>query len=649
MKDVRGTGKSPKRDVHISSRKLICLAVSAVALAIVLSSVFIDSDSSADTGNSGTETLVLYDVNGNELTTPLIDNSTISFSTTTTPEGVVYELNTGTPIESCPAYFVIRADSGTGHSLFKVSVKVTPETEGGFTGTWMEYFGIRVCAGNGNVADLREGNPEPYEMKFTKDNVDSAFELNRRYDISFQTLGGSQLLDAPPGSVHNFTIELTPEPIPEIRYIKYYSDNELIVTIPHRDIDPLGEFPEVHSQGRDPIGWIDYNGKIVTEETPVSELPTDMVFALYGWPIIIEMEDKYTDPDGSEITDKLRKEIYEDGTYFEDLSKKTEYKDGNVKEETTHRELDPFDNTYEYDTRTDIIVHDDGAETHRTSTETRENGEATETSTIRTEYNSDKEMIEEEKDITVRDPERGSETDYDVVIRVIDNLLKEKRYKVMATVPEMDLEDVEKAKEYIDDYFAQYDCEIAAVGMKTNGNLTIPHELMGSFVANNYRVFNENGNLRVELDEDVVKWLYENSTGCDLIINKATEKDMTEAQREVIGDNYAINVVLKVDGEVVSVLPNGSAEISIGIDGSSKSVYYVDDSGSSEYIECVYDEDTQTVRYKVDHFSIFMLVEEEKSHAPIWPYIAIVLAELLLVPLIAAIVYRRRKKKEEQV
>ena len=70
MKDVRGTGKSPKRDVRKTSRKLICLAVSALALAMVLSPILIYEDSSADTDNN--VHMDLYDANDQPLTSPLM-------------------------------------------------------------------------------------------------------------------------------------------------------------------------------------------------------------------------------------------------------------------------------------------------------------------------------------------------------------------------------------------------------------------------------------------------------------------------------------------------------------------------------------------------------------------------------------------------
>ena len=104
-------------------------------------------------------------------------------------------------------------------------------------------------------------------------------------------------------------------------------------------------------------------------------------------------------------------------------------------------------------------------------------------------------------------------------------------------------------------------------------------------------------------------------------------------------------MVLLLDGQVVSYLQDGLAEVTVKMD-KSKSVYYVDEGGSSEYIDCTYDEKSQILKYTVDHFSIFMIVEDEESDIEFaLPYIYIVLAEFLLIPLGVLAYYRRLKRK----
>ena len=649
MKDVRGTGKSPKRDVRKTSRKLICLVVSAMALAVTLSPIIVASDSSADTVND-TLHMDLYDANDQILTSPLMENSRLTFNTTTTPEGVIYELEGGVPIDSTPAYFLIRNDGGGGgYSLFKVSVKayiqdpLDPEHPGSLADTWLQYYGIRVSASDGSTADLNAANS--FEMMFRKGGADTAFEMDQRYTITFSTLSGSHILDAEPDMIENITFEFTAEPIAEYHNVEYYSDSTLVETRLLRDFDTIGPFPPV--QGRDPIGWIDYEGNILDEDTTVFELPTAMVIALYGWPVIIEKQTEYIDAEGNDVTEKLRKEIYEDGHFFEDTSKKVEDKDGNVKEETSHVEKDSEDNTHEYDTQTDITKHYDGTETHNTSTETRVNGTVTETSDTRTEYDKDKTMVEEEYTLRVKDPSTSEEDVYDVITRLIDTESVEKKYRVEATIQDMDLKDVDKVCEIIDDYFSRYDCEIASVGMKTDtGAIAVPHQMLAIFASKHYRMFSANGSLSVELEEGVVKWLNETGSNIELRISKAAPEDMTEAQRKTVGDNFAISVVLLLDGKVVPNLQNGWAEITAKFDKDSPSVYYVDEDGSSENIECRYDGETLTVKYRVDHFSIFMIVEEKGDYGDVIPFVYITLAELLIIPAVLALIIRRWRRKE---
>ncbi len=617
-------------------RKLFCIAVSALALILVLSPMLTDSDSSAET-NSDTIRLVLYDADGQELTSPLINDPIISFSTLSTPDGVVYELSTGDPIESCPAYFVIRADSGTGHGLFKVSVKIE-----GLDDTWVDNYGIRVCSDNGSIADLtKDGNS--YESLFYKGDLFSTFEMNKRYSISFATLAGSYVSTTPIGELGNFTVILEAEPIPEFHTVLFLSDNVLVEQKLLRDIDVLGTFPDVQSQGRDPIGWIDYDGNTVTESTLVSDLPSDMVIALYGWPIIIEWEEQYIDEEGSKITDKIRKEINEDTSYTEDISKTTEYKDGNVKEETSHTEKDSGGDTYEYETKTDIVVHDDGKETHITNTEEKINGTLTETSRIRAEYDSDKVMTEEEKKVTVIDSSTGEREEYDVTIRLIEDDTPEKTYKVMGILPEAGETKFDRMKSLIDEYFDEYDCDVASVGMRSDEYMDISSQLLSAFASNGYLMFKENadGSIRIELDSNAVKWLYENGSDVSLYAGKANPEDLTEEQRRTIGDNYAIKADLKLDGTSVSAIQGGKAEITAVFDKTSAAAYFIDPSGSSEPIESTFNTETHVVKFSTDRLSVFMIKEVEGDDFPLWPFYTIVIAEYIII-VFGLLLYCRR-------
>ena len=421
MGAVSSTGRSTVKGGRRKARTLLCLAVSAMALMTILAPMITAGDSSADTVDNNLH-MDLYDDNGQILTSPLMNGAKLVFNTTTTPDGVVYELENGVPIDSIPAYFLIRTDtSGAGYGLFKVTVKIHD-----LDGTWMQNFGIRVSTSDGSTADLSSNNS--FEMMFQKGGVDSSFEMNKRYYVSFSTLSGSHILDTAPGTIGNFTIEFIAEPIADYHNVEYYSDSNLVEIRLLRDFDTIGPFPNVQSKGRDPIGWIDYDGNIVDEDTYVSELQSYMILAIYEWPVIIEKQTEYVDAEGNDITEKLRKEIYEDGHYIEDTSKKVEDKDGNVKEETSHKEKDSDDTTREYDTQTDITKHDDGTETHNTATETKVNGNVTETSETRTEYDSEKTMVEEELTLKVYDPGTGEAETYNVVTSLIDERSVEKKY-----------------------------------------------------------------------------------------------------------------------------------------------------------------------------------------------------------------------------
>ena len=149
MGAVSSSGIPLVRGGRKNARKLLCLAVSAVALLTILAPIVI-ADASAEP-DFEFDIYLVY-ANGNVITSPLISDYKFQFSTQTTPNGTRYILETGVPIDSQPAFFVIRSDQDLGHKLFRVSVKM----EG--LAAWMDYYGIRACSDDDSTADLRVGN-----------------------------------------------------------------------------------------------------------------------------------------------------------------------------------------------------------------------------------------------------------------------------------------------------------------------------------------------------------------------------------------------------------------------------------------------------------------------------------------------------------
>ena len=255
----------------------------------------------------------------------------------------------------------------------------------------------------------------------------------------------------------------------------------------------------------------------------------------------------------------------------------------------------------------------------------------------------------EEKKVTVIDTATGETDEYDVTIRLIDNTTStEKSYKVMGILPAAGELNFDKMKSLIDEYFGEYNCDVASVGMRSSEYMDISIALLSAFASNGYMMFKENadGTIRIELDAGVVKWLHDSGSEISLYVGKANPEDMTEEQRKTVGSNFAIEADLKLDGTSVSVLQGGRAEITAFFDKTSAAAYLVDPSGTSEPIESAFDTETRFIRFSVDHLSLFMVTEEEGSEFPIWPFYLTVIIEYFVI-VFGLLLYCRRLIRRE--
>ena len=167
-------------------------------------------------------------------------------------------------------------------------------------------------------------------------------------------------------------------------------------------------------------------------------------------------------------------------------------------------------------------------------------------------------------------------------------------------MPDTQTLDVEYAKDSISDF----DYEEVIVGIYSEeGILIIPEETVPLIVEYGYFVSLVNEDMHVILDNDVVKNLEMLSGEVILKIDRADDGDMTEKQQLVVGDNYAIVVLLTVDGEIVHEL-GGLADITVEPGFDAAYVYYVDEEGNRELIPSTYDPETGNIEFEVNHFSM---------------------------------------------
>lgn len=114
---------------------------------------------------------------------------------------------------------------------------------------------------------------------------------------------------------------------------------------------------------------------------------------------------------------------------------------------------------------------------------------------------------------------------------------------------------------------------------------------------------------RVGLDADVMENLGSKGGDYVLTLRETEPGDVSEDQREVIGDAYAVTVTLEGDGSRISIL-GGIATVTIRPGGDVRYAYFVNADGEVEEVPCAYDEGTGQAVMTLEHFSVYMLSDE---------------------------------------
>ena len=132
----------------------------------------------------------------------------------------------------------------------------------------------------------------------------------------------------------------------------------------------------------------------------------------------------------------------------------------------------------------------------------------------------------------------------------------------------------------------------------------------------------------------MIKNLEEKKGDIRLMVEKATDKDMTAAQKKTVGEQYAISIVLTVNGEIIHTL-NGVADITVDVPWENANVFYVREDGSLEKIPSRYNPDAEEVGFSVDHFSIYLIHVDQPPvpfHIDAW-WVLIIALFLMYFPL----------------
>lgn len=116
----------------------------------------------------------------------------------------------------------------------------------------------------------------------------------------------------------------------------------------------------------------------------------------------------------------------------------------------------------------------------------------------------------------------------------------------------------------------------------------------------------------LEISNEVLDTLSDGSGNVQIGIGQVSDSELTDAQKEEVGDSTVFSLTATVGdesihelgGDVTVTLPY---ELKSGQDPNNVKVYYLNDYNELEEIACTYDSTNKTVSFVTDHFSNYLL------------------------------------------
>ena len=322
-----------------------------------------------------------------------------------------------------------------------------------------------------------------------------------------------------------------------------------------------------------------------------------------------------TEKDGSRTEKVAEKTIYDDGSSFEKERKTTTDRNGNTITEIKETS----------------VSKDERGNSIEDTVKTVTDGKSTKT--------EERLIITDETGRTVEENVKVINTDSDG--KQTSFTITGDSEKVEAHLPDTTFEVLREAETFLDDITTN---AVELVFSSESGEVIIPSDYLKEATLRDYTISLDNNEKRVSLDEATVKNLSNKGGDVVLSMKRVDPADLTERQREIISDNYAMALTITINSENISAL-GGTATVSVQCDQAYDHVYYVGSDGEIEEIECSYDSATGIMTFTLVHFSIYTmtdgpLVLDERDDTVI--YAAIVAAILIVIITAVAIVIKKR-------
>ncbi len=212
---------------------------------------------------------------------------------------------------------------------------------------------------------------------------------------------------------------------------------------------------------------------------------------------------------------------------------------------------------------------------------------------------------------------------------------------IWVVMPDTERIDVDYAKDSVEDL--NYS-KVILVVESDDGKLFVPEGSISLVAEYGYCLSVSNDSMTVVLDKEVVESLSGIEGDWELSIHQARPTELTEAQKETIGEFYAISLTLTIDRKYISEL-GGTASVDVKSNRSDVTVYYVDIDGNKELVDSQYLDGQE--HFEVDHFSIYMFEYPIEPDDPSEPTMIFAVTIVLMFLPIGVLIIRERMKDDD--
>ncbi len=413
------------------------------------------------------------------------------------------------------------------------------------------------------------------------------------------------------------------------------------------------------------MGWNTKSSAV----TGLSSLKADSDITLYAVWISASAEVTTTkNPDGSETTTIKDEKQNEDGTTSSITQSTTvkEEKDGSIK-----TSVDKTETVKNSEGKVQSVIEEK-------SNETVDANGSVNKQTDKIIKDAEGNNLEETTALELTDKTTGVSTSAEIKKDSAGNIQTSSTSQVelentggVAKVDSSVIETVLKQAEKVKAVAAEKDADIEHVlEIETKANQTtesatveVPTESLSKIAESDVKLKLKTDVGEIEIPPEVAKNLASNEgEKVSLRISKANKEELNDKQQEAVGDSPVFNLSAKSDENEIHEL-GGTVKITVpyelkeGEDPAKITVWFIDELGNIVKKNSVYNEETKSITFETDHYSLYFIKEDISDPDPVAPpkeddkksdssaiYYAVAVIAVLAV-IAATLVILRKKNK----